>query len=385
MSAAETKARELAEDAKTNLETWCYIPRLQAHTMPTSLVLLTLHELRALSRVGELLDFEDTTTVEIELAIDQAASDGRKVKGAVPLDEDGFENASLQQCVGILSRVVKHVHQEMDGKSSFAKMSTRSAKDCVYDDLNEKVVQLWRTLFDEAKTKPVLMPLEQLVLNTFIAAASLAFEVRSVGLVFAMFARSSRIMFDINRVVDVMTHEQSAGAATTNFDAADLLHTNSITFGIILRRWQPIPPEAEFRVWVKDGRITAVSQYYFRCYYPDIARRAARGELHRAIQVFFDSVVSPCLPPHEPAGRQQHTAPGREGRLLTRDFVLDLAVDFDRGAKAAGAAPGLSAAEAGVSIIELNPFLPTTSRPAFSTGPAGYRTSWKAADRLRCR
>ncbi len=89
---------------------------------------------------------------------------------------------------------------------------------------------------------------------------------------------------------------------------------------IVLRQWLVIPPQHEFRAFVFDGQLTAVSQYFKGAYFPDLV--ANRDVILVLIQQLWSDIRDkiPVVPP---------------------EFVLDLCVDFSRQR---------------ALVIELNPF-----------------------------
>ena len=67
-----------------------------------------------------------------------------------------------------------------------------------------------------------------------------------------------------------------------------LLRHTDLEFQVemVVRRWDArIDPEYEFRVFVVDNAISAVSQYYDLCYVPEIA--AHRDEIRERIDRYF--------------------------------------------------------------------------------------------------
>ncbi|MDP2438635.1 MAG: ATP-grasp domain-containing protein [archaeon] len=89
---------------------------------------------------------------------------------------------------------------------------------------------------------------------------------------------------------------------------------------IVLREWVDIPTEGEFRAFVFDGKLTAVSQYFVGAYFESLVQQQAR--VQALIRSFFDT-IRPLI------------------QVSPAEYVLDLAVDMSTER---------------VYVIELNPF-----------------------------
>lgn len=145
--------------------------------------------------------------------------------------------------------------------------------------------------------------------------------------------RSSRVNFDLNRATECSQFKASQDE--------ELAHDERTTEFLVIREWWDISPENEFRVFVRNGQITAVSQYFHLCYYPELVASAeGQRNLREMISTFFCNVVQPVLP----------GGSGSLGKLKTDTFVIDLVLDLT----------GKKYSQQ-VSIIELNPFTPSTS------------------------
>jgi hypothetical protein len=101
-----------------------------------------------------------------------------------------------------------------------------------------------------------------------------------------------------------------------------------------VRRWEEMGVEFEFRCFVFQGRMTAISQYHHLCFFPCLAE---------------SSEVKEAMCARLLAYYEEHL----QGPLSSkfRDFVVDL---------------GVTTADGRVVVIELNPFLETTDSCCFS-------------------
>lgn len=98
---------------------------------------------------------------------------------------------------------------------------------------------------------------------------------------------------------------------------------------VVLRKWEPLlDPEFEFRGFVHNKQLTALSQYNHYAYFPEIVER--KEELQEAITSYWEASV-----------RAKVEAPS---------YVVDFAVLTD----------------GRVCVVELNPFAKTTGGALFS-------------------
>ena len=300
------------------------------------------------------------------------------------------------------------------GGRAFVKAGVRSPKDIVYDEIEPRALAKFRALLQQwddhqdhsatidanktevAETRPrpstmgerkhqnsqndeehqedidilryphllrQLRPFrEQHAVNSFLKAAREGFLVTDAQQALRALLRSSRFNLDANRACEART-----------------------PFCLAVRRFELVEPETEFRVFVCDGRVTAVSQYFHRCFFPKLA--AARRSVVRRLLAFFERVVAPVLPPRDSDGGEvlvtgratldggsaafdgaldggsasgSTRAEGKgieAGRLKTRSFVIDLVVPV-----------GFGDMQEPVKIIELNPFRESTSGCLFDWG-----------------
>eukprot|EP00966_Prymnesium_polylepis_P249327 5764260-Prymnesium_polylepis.2 len=190
------------------------------------------------------------------------------------------------------------------GHRSFVRLSTRSPKDAVdkVERLRRKAVELLRTRLAAAA------PDDNAKLCALQEVTSELLSVSSAPEAFELLGMSSRCISDIVRMLDYRD-------ALPSWD----LH-------LIVREYRPLPPSAEFRCFVHERRLTAVSQYFCSCYYPELP--AQREATLARIATFF---AAQCEP-----------------RLSLQSYIIDLAVLPDA-----------------TWIIELNPYAPTTGACLF--------------------
>ncbi|KAH8930148.1 hypothetical protein BT69DRAFT_985412 [Atractiella rhizophila] len=109
---------------------------------------------------------------------------------------------------------------------------------------------------------------------------------------------------------------------------------------IVVREWRPVPIEMEFRAFVSNKRITAISQYAYEFCSPDLNVPAYLALTVKKIRQLFEDSIKPILDKHS-----------------FEEYVIDF------GVKPGGQEGG---DDWGVFVIELNPFAETTDAALFS-------------------
>ena len=217
----------------------------------------------------------------------------------------GVLTPDQQQHLQTLKDVVdEHVTTTFGGRC-FIRLSTRSPKDAIdkVPALRAELVRYLRERLGEvqARGEEVDGNAKLCALNDSMAPLM---AVSSSSEFFELVACSSRCVSDIVRCLDYKD----------DLPSWDLQ--------CIVREFHPVPSSSEFRCFVKDRRLVAISQYFATCFYPDVAERA--DEYRVRIVDFFEAAC---------------------GAITLDEYIIDMAVmpDSDR-----------------VHIIELNPFAQTT-------------------------
>ena len=172
--------------------------------------------------------------------------------------------------------------KENHGTGCFVKLSCRSAKDVTppLEKLRAHVVSALLTPADDnhgvspqgLATAASLRYGPTSDQNARICAlyeASLqSLRVESAAEALALFQQSARISFDLE---------------------LDLRFPQNFSTSIILRPWVEIPLVSEFRGFVHDGVMTALSQYYTQCYFAELAS-VSDAVLARVTSFWRDSI-----------------------------------------------------------------------------------------------
>ncbi|KAJ7488122.1 hypothetical protein FB451DRAFT_732231 [Mycena latifolia] len=117
-----------------------------------------------------------------------------------------------------------------------------------------------------------------------------------------------------------------------------LKHPDEWEQNVVLRKWEAVPIDMEFRTFVANGRITAISQYAYQLCSPRLTDSAQLALAVAAIRAAYESLWP----------------------LLVQQGYTDCVLDF-------GVVPPKEADGAwGASLIEVNPFEETTDGALFS-------------------
>ncbi len=81
-------------------------------------------------------------------------------------------------------------------------------------------------------------------------------------------------------------------------DLADFCAGACATMNVVIREYVEFEPELEFRAFVCDGRVTALTQYCEFIYFPRL--HARRAEVERVLCAFCDERVLPAMRAHQP-------------------------------------------------------------------------------------
>jgi len=134
----------------------------------------------------------------------------------------------------------------------------------------------------------------------------------------SLFLKSTRIKDDLEMCLKQLTDN------TTNNDEDKL-----IPIKVIIREWKEITIENEFRGFVFNKQLTALSQYFDTCYFETLKQNNAAIE--KTLKQFFEDKIRPRI-------------------QFKNNFIIDFCITTNKE----------------VLLIELNPFLTTTDSVLFS-------------------
>lgn len=187
------------------------------------------------------------------------------------------------------------VQAEANWPSVFVRLSIRSPKDAAlssasFDGHFAASLEAYKPLPDASQAAASGTQLtsdadQNLRLHALYAASMRALRSDSAHAVIATLVRSPRIQRDL----------------------ADFCAGACATMNVVIREYVEFEPELEFRAFVCDGRVTALTQYCEFIYFPRL--HARRAEVERVLCAFCDERVLPSMRVHQPE---------------LRSFVVDL-------------------------------------------------------------
>ena len=277
-------------------------------------------------------DIESHTFATTFVPVDVATAEAWRI-----YNRGGALSADEQQRMGTLkAEVERHIREVMTSGAShavgashgaFVRLSTRSPKDALENSpaLRKRATDLLRERLRRANLDRLTG--DSLANAKLVAVQEVTSEllsVRSADEAFELLSMSSRCVSDLVRM---LTHRDDL----PTWD----LH-------LIVRRFVPLPPESEFRCFVHERALTAISQYFALSYFPQLP--AMREALLQRIATF----VTARIP-----------------EIKLDSYIIDVAVAVPGLAPAAPATDDNDddagdLAQTATYVIELNPFHPTT-------------------------
>jgi len=161
---------------------------------------------------------------------------------------------SLSQVISKVDSVIKN---DFNGKA-FVKLSTRSPKDAITEKLNSKMEKcLIEELSKSDKT-------ENGDAVAFVKSARRSFIVKSGFEALDMLRNSSRIREDLMKTLEFPDH---------------------LKINLIVREWIQMEPEYEFRAFVYNHQLNALSQYCYLQFFDNIQKE--KQTIEKEIKNFF--------------------------------------------------------------------------------------------------
>lgn len=267
--------REVFSRDEFHVESW--YPKLGSHTFRTEFVKLTREQ-------GEAL-----------LARCRANRSGDARQGAA---KDPHLLTLLSELASAFDAVWSGPQRDdSGGRGCFIRLSTRSPKDAalsrpemypLFLAQREEVVKLYGPTIEMVLGKDGLDKL------AFTRAAGRSLRVESAEEALDLMIASQRILEDLSE--SLLASSEGQGSP---FDMS-----------VVVRQWVDLPSEWEFRCFVVDGSLTAISQYFAKTYVPAMAKH--KDAVLQALRAFFDETK------------------GLLGDLQT--YIVDYAVEWSDGA-----------------------------------------------------
>ena len=242
------------------LNTWCNHPNLSPFTFKTLFISLSFDEAQAIVDRHMQKTVEDPTQIallkQLETKIDQSL--------------ETFKN-----------------------RSAFIKLATRSPKDaplydfenkelqqCILEELNRVALQ---GIQSKKRGKMELKPVD--LIPAFVRATNRYLKVENGKKALELLIESHRIREDLNRMLNLgkQKFEKVKDAVS-----------------IVLREWLEEVverPQFEFRAFVHNNHINAITQYFSFCYFPELVQN--KQKLQNLMLNFFNDHVKQHLINHQ--------------------------------------------------------------------------------------
>ncbi|KAF0971912.1 hypothetical protein FDP41_009608 [Naegleria fowleri] len=282
----------------TNLDVW--IEAIEDHTFKTRMVALSRDQICAIISDHEYFTSEENEQLKQSVGMDLMMSFDVERK-----------NSILQE----LEKSVNHEMQQLMNKNGcntegcFIKLSCRSPKDAFA--VCEKMQTIFAGRIGQFIQENGRKPSENERLIAVNEAFIQSMKVTSFAEEYHYFKKSARVLEDF---MLYLIRSKS--------------HSNLDPIQIIIREWVEIPIQHEFRSFVKNGKLTAISQYFDTCYFPELVLHAS--EIKEKLIDFFNTHIGSSIP--------------------MKDYICDFAISSD----------------GKVYVVELNPFSSTTDACLFS-------------------
>lgn len=295
-----------------------YAEALGARTFASELVPLTQDDARLFVEAYETLQKQQQQQPHHQDKLQQQSS-SPVVSSAVPCPLPKHITERMTQLEASLEPVIARMAAKSDGNCVFVKTSCRSAKDSGV--LEDKCSELFHQYLqkqqqqsaDGADGDGTRRGNEE---NDCIAAALRAgtdmLRVRTASQALNMLMQSERIYQDMKMALMIPERFEE---------------------NIVVRQWQDIDVDMEFRGFVCNSQLTALSQYNHLVYFPRLIEM--RDDIVERVTRYFENEIEPLL-----------TTAGFHSYVV--DFAL-VGKDYKN-----------------VVVIELNPFLDTTDGCCFS-------------------
>lgn len=251
-----------------------------------------------LDRIVEQLDPQETIPV---IARKLTLNEGEALLAHSKHSSEKITGDQLDSAVQKLKEDLQKMIESIGGheKGCFVKLSCRSPKDATAISTNTlKLYKGCLPLF--TSSNPTQSDAANSRLCAMYYASLQAMKVYSAEEALELLLDSKRIAFDLK---------------------LDLQFPEEFTTSIIVRPWISIPLHSEFRAFVCNGKMNAISQYYSWCYFETLAQK--KDQYLQWILEFFERI---------------------QQKIKLVDYVIDFVV-LDSGQ---------------VLVLELNPFNPST-------------------------
>jgi len=221
------------------------------------------------------------------------------------LNSDNKNNKIFNEIAEKIDKGIK----SFENKAAFVKLSCRSPKDATVT--SPEMQKIYKNLINQIDREVTGDNLLNLKVVALFQSHLEALQMVSGKQALELLLRSQRIYEDLK--LGIKNYEQETDKKT--FDIQ-----------IIIRQWVNVPISGEFRGFVYAKELTALSQYFDICFFPELVQNETK--IVSRIKEFFTKI-------------KQH--------IPLSNYIIDFALTSDS-----------------IAIIELNPFAPTTDACLFT-------------------
>jgi hypothetical protein len=177
-----------------------------------------------------------------------------------------------------LETAIQHFVRTSPAHAAFVRLSTRSPKDAV--DKVPGLIPILREQLQQEKRKCEEAGDREYGGNERLVGLRRAFmrvmAVTNADEALQLIMYSSRAISDIKR-------------------ALDFADKSSWNLKLIVREFVEIPIEGEFRGFVYNNKLNALSQYYADCFFPEIASETQKKKIEERVLTFFEQEIKDSL------------------------------------------------------------------------------------------
>eukprot|EP00698_Gefionella_okellyi_P003035 TRINITY_DN12856_c0_g1_i1.p1 TRINITY_DN12856_c0_g1~~TRINITY_DN12856_c0_g1_i1.p1 ORF type:complete len:396 (+),score=81.96 TRINITY_DN12856_c0_g1_i1:27-1190(+) len=242
--AIQEEIDNLKYDDLYNVEAW--YSSMQETTFRTQFVQLTAEEISAICDLYRFTQLHDSTIHVNDVALDSIA----------------------QKLDAALSQYAEH--------SAFVRLSARSPKDAAFGSTAMKDVLRHELEQIPSSLSPV--EVQNAEFAAFFRAQLHSLRVHTGAEAVVLLGHSERVFIDLTRTLKL--REQVYGT--------------TIPVNLVVREWTTLDLNYEFRGFVYNRKLTALTQYFDMCYFDDIANDAAT--IADRVRQYFEREVLPRLP-----------------------------------------------------------------------------------------
>ena len=197
----------------------------------------------------------------------------------------------------ILEHLSKRIDQTIQSKKfsgqAFIKLSSRSPKDAAfeinnYDEKVKEMAKVWHKTYhaelDPAHTSELLHKKYQSAISQICAAQCM--KVTKGSEMVHILVISDRAFMDLDFILKY--HDSEA-------DTQKLRNDSDISMQLVIREWVDIPIWREVRTFVRNGKLTAMSQYFTHAFFPQVSLEEWK-KVKQAIVSSFENHYSKIIP-----------------------------------------------------------------------------------------